>query len=63
MAERSSANLYSGSSPSLSLGVWPSKLGELGDAEANEVFALVDRDRDGTIDYQEFVQAVTAEKK
>jgi len=34
----------------------------LGDAEVNEIFGKVDRNGDGRIDFEEFVQAITAER-
>lgn len=34
----------------------------LSDAEVGEIFALVDRNNDGQIDFEEFVQAITSEK-
>ena len=35
---------------------------QLSDEEVGEMFAMVDRNNDGQIDYEEFVQAMTAEK-
>lgn len=35
---------------------------QLSDEEVGEIFAMVDRNNDGQIDYEEFVQAMTAEK-